>query len=299
MASPQPKDESESVTSTWQKSSDIAELYKAVEAATRPFAKLMVELTEHLTTLKSTPVEIFDLGCGTGAVEAEIYDSVPKEAWKDLKVLAGDISPAMLAYLEQRGKEEEWSNMTTAVVDGSKLAESSAGSGFAHIFVGFVIFVLPPSTIAQLTGKLLPGGSLAVSTWAHLPWFKLLDKTYSKMDNGPSMPAEEQLWKHMSDGLPWHDANYVREQLEEAGLERVEIVQRKERVDCGTPDLFVTTMEFVLRMLSVQFPEEKRGAWIKEVADTMKRILVEEVGGPDEHVFMEFEGIVGVGLKGE
>nr|GFD51825.1 hypothetical protein [Tanacetum cinerariifolium] len=63
--------------------------------------------------------------------------------------------------------------------------------------------------------------------------------------------------------------------------------------------VFMTTMSIVLGMLSAQWPEEKREAWLKELLETMKGIVIEEVGGPDGHVFMDFEGIVGVGVKGE
>lgn len=289
--------EAESIRTAWQQTSDVAQRYKAAENATRPFARLMVQLTEQLTTLKSTPVEIFDLACGTGAVEAEIYDSVKKEEWKDLRILGGDISPPMLEYLKQRGEEEGWTGLETRVVDGGKLDEGAVGEGFAHVFVGFAIFVLPPETIKQLTQKLLPGGTLAVSTWAYLPWFGLLAKTYAKMANGPVLPTEEQLWRGMTNGRPWHQASFLEEHLKDAGLKTVQVVQRKERVDGGTPDSFMTTMGFVLGMLSAQWPEEKRETWLKEVGNTMKEILIEEVGGPDGHVFMEFEGIVGVGLK--
>lgn len=257
----------------------------------------MVELTEAITTIKTTPVEIFDLGCGTGAVVAEIYALLKKEQWKDLKILAGDVSPAMLSYLAQRAEEEGWPGVETRVVDGSKLDEANFGDAFSHVFVGFAVFIMPPDTIKKLSQRLAKGGTLAVSTWAYLPWFLLLERTLGKIEDGPSMPTEQQLWKMMTNGQAWEDAGFVRKQLEEAGLEKVEVVQRKENVDCGTPETSMITFKFVLGILSTQWPEEKRAKWLDGVADTMTAILVEDVGGPDKHVFMEFEGIVGVGLK--
>jgi hypothetical protein len=62
-------------------------------------------------------------------------------------------------------------------------------------------------------------------------------------------------------------------------------------------DVFMATLELVLGMLSMKWPEEKREEWIKEVRKGMRDILVKDVGGPNELVFMEFEGIVGVGVK--
>lgn len=287
----------DAIKSAWQQDPNVAQRYKMAENATRPFARTMVQLTEKLTSLKTTPVEIFDLGSGTGAVEAEIYDSLPKESWPDLKILAGDISPPMLEFLKQRSEEEAWGGVTTKVVDGSKLDESGVGDTYAHIFVGFAIFVMPPGTVKQLVARLVPGGTLAITTWAYLPWFSLLARTYAEMEDGPIMPTEEELWQKMTNGQAWHKASFIKEQLEEAGLEKVEVVQWKENVDCGTPDLFMKTFGFVVTLLSTQWPEEKRGAWTKEVVDTMAAILVKDVGGVDQHLFMEFEGIVGAGLK--
>jgi hypothetical protein len=89
----------------------------------------------------------------------------------------------------------------------------------------------------------------------------------------------------------------VRQQLEEAGLSKVNVVQRKVNVECRMLDVFMATLELVLGMLSMKWPEEKREEWIKEVRKGMRDILVKDVGGPNELVFMEFEGIVGVGVK--
>ena len=287
----------DAVKSAWQHSTDVAQRYKMAENATRPFAKTMVDLTEQMTTIKTTPVQIFDLGCGTGAVVAEIYASLKQEQWGDVEVLAGDVSPAMLEYLKKRGEEEGWSGLTTKIVDGSELESADVRDAFSHTFVGFAVFMLPPDTIKKLSQRLAKGGTLAVSTWAYLPWFPLLSRTLQKLSDGPSMPTEKQLWAMMTNGQAWEDKAFVHKQLEEAGLSKVEVVQRKENVDCGTAETFMTTFKFVLGMLSTQWPEEKRGKWLEEIADTMTAILIEDVGGPDKHVFMEFEGIVGVGLK--
>lgn len=288
---------SDAVKAHWQQSADVASRYKMAENATRPFAKTMVDLTERLTTLKTTPVDIFDLGCGTGAVCAEVYASVKQQDWKDLKILAGDVSPPMLEYLAKRAEEEEWPHVETRIVDGAKLDEAGLGDGWSHIFVGFAVFTFPSSSIAQLAEKLASGGTLAVSTWACLPWFGLLEKTLGRIEDGPGMPTEQQIWKMMTYEQAWQDKGFVEKQFKEAGLAKVEVVQRKENVDCGTPETFMTTFKFVLGMFSTQWPEEKRAKWLEEVADTMTAILIEDVGGPDEHVFMEFEGIVCVGLK--
>lgn len=286
-----------SITSAWQ-TSDVAQRYKAAENATRPFAKTMVDLSEELTTIKTAPARIFDLGCGTGAVEAELYAAVKREQWDGLSVLAGDISPPMLEYLKARGKNEGWSGLETRVVDGMKL-DLADEPGFEHVFVSFAIFVLPSDVTAKLAAKVKTGGTLAISTWANMPWYDLLGRTYARMQDGPDLPSREQLWASFTNSRPWNEATFVRRQLEDAGLGRVEVTQKKINVECGTPDIFMTTMGFMLGMLSKQWPEEKREEWARDVARTMKGILVEDAGGEGKSVFMDFEGIVGVGVKEE
>lgn len=286
-----------STTCAWQ-SADIVMRYQAVENATRPFAAIMVAESQLPSSLASKPAHIFDLGCGTGAVEAEIYRAVPGEQWRDVKVLAGDISEPMVGYLEKRGGEEGWTGLETRIVDGKDVGSMEEG-GFSHVFLGFAVFMLPGDALVKLGEKLAKGGVLGVSTWAQLAWYGLLGRTYERMEDGPVLPSPQELWSSFTDGRAWNDVAFVKARLEEAGLERVHTVQRKFNVDCGTPDLFMTTMGFMLGMLSKQWPEEKREKWSREVAETMMSVVTEDAGGADKHFFLDFEGIVGVGWKKE
>lgn len=288
-----------SIKSAWQQTTDVAERYKVAENATRPFAKIMIDLANKLAPPPSPPLRVFDLACGTGAVEAELYAATPREQWDGLSVLAGDISPPMLEYLSARKEAEGWSGVQTKVVDGAKVEDAGVGADFARVFVGFAIFVLPVDTLGKLAKLVRPGGTLAVSSWAYLPWFPLLEEAYKGIQDGPEMPTHEQLYAGMMNGQPWQDRAFVKGQLEEVGLQRVEVVQEVFNVDCGTPDNFMTAMGFVLGLLSHRWPEEKREVWSKEVSAGMRKVVVEKVGGEDKHLFLDFEGIVGVGVKGE
>ncbi|KAF3003194.1 hypothetical protein E8E13_009523 [Curvularia kusanoi] len=288
----------------WQSDPNIAARYKAAENATRPFAKIMVELSTQLapsTQDKEAPVEIFDLGCGTGAVEAEIYASRNGLEKRALDILAGDISPPMLAYLAERAKEEGWEGVQTQIFDGQKLAESEvlAGRAFEHIYVAFAIFMLPPDTPAKLAKLLKNGATLATSTWVDLPWFPVLKEAYARMADGPGKLERSDVWKAITNGLGWWDPAFVQKTLEEAGLKQVEVVTEKVRADCGTPENVMATMGFVLTVLSKAWPEEKREGWLVDVKQTFREVLVEQAGGEDKKVVWEFEGIVGVGVKEE
>jgi ubiquinone/menaquinone biosynthesis C-methylase UbiE len=95
---------------------EAAKRYKNAECATLPFAKIIIEKSG-LAQLGSE-VHVFDLACGTGAVIQELYNAVPREKWGQLKVLGGDVSPPMLAYLEARGKDQGWTGLETQIIDG-------------------------------------------------------------------------------------------------------------------------------------------------------------------------------------
>lgn len=97
-----------------------AQRYKNAEVATLPYAKIIVEksgIAKHVDI--GAEAHVLDFACGTGAVIHGLYNSVPKEKWGSLKVTGTDMSPAMLEYLEARGKREGWTGLETKVVDGN------------------------------------------------------------------------------------------------------------------------------------------------------------------------------------
>lgn len=117
-----PKDNTEKVhdmaTSGWQQS-DIASKYKLAENATRPYAAFMMKKASLATHVGD--INAFDLACGTGSVEVELYNALPKEKWGDgsVKVFGGDVSDSMLGYLKERGEKEGWTGLSTGIVDGN------------------------------------------------------------------------------------------------------------------------------------------------------------------------------------
>lgn len=296
---------SSTIKAAWQADAEIAARYINAENATRPFAKLMLEMADAVAPSSVSSGEqdhrIFDLGCGTGAIEAELYARLSPADAARVRILAGDVSPPMLAYLAQRAEEQGWSGVTTRIVDGTKLDDAQLdGAEFDRVYVCFAVFMLPVDTPAKLAGLVRKGGVVGVSSWADLPWFPVLKRAYEEMgDEGPGELSRETVWSVVTNGKPWFEKGFVKEALEGAGLKGVEVRQERVRVKCGTPDMVMLNMGFVLGILSQQWPEEKREGWLKEVNERMRAIIVEQAGGEDGTVFWEFEGIVGVGVKGE
>jgi ubiquinone/menaquinone biosynthesis C-methylase UbiE len=99
------------------KNSDVTEKYKSAEVVTRPMADAIVKraaLDKH-----EGEILAFDLGTGTGAQVAAFYDALPKEKWNSARILAGDISEPMLAFVKERGQQEGWTGLETGIVDGA------------------------------------------------------------------------------------------------------------------------------------------------------------------------------------
>ncbi|OSS52619.1 hypothetical protein B5807_02489 [Epicoccum nigrum] len=295
------------IRAAWQDDPDVARRYAIAERATRPFAAMMVQLARELappslTHKEGDSVDVFDLGCGTGAVEAEVYGALGSGSGTDgVRILAGDVSAPMLSYLSARAADEGWAGVDVQTVDGTRLADAPAlqGRAFDAVYVGFAIFMLPPAAPAQLAALLKPRGSLAVSSWAILPWFPLLAEAYARMHDGPPPPVQRDVWSAVTNGLPWHDKAFVRETLQQAGLEQVTVRQEKVSVDVGDADTVMGSMGFVLGILSQQWPEEKREAWLADAKRAFREVVVESERGEGEGMEWVFEGIVGVGVKPE
>lgn len=69
-------------------------------------------------------MRLWDLARGTGAVVASFYDKLREEKQEEdeearltIKVLAVDVSPAMVEYVRERGAREGWGNALNLVTD--------------------------------------------------------------------------------------------------------------------------------------------------------------------------------------
>ena len=274
---------------------DVAERYANAENATRPFAKMMVERSG-LEQQLDKDVHIFDLATGTGAAIQELYDAVPKEQWGHLKVLGGDVSASMIEYLKRRGEAQGWTGLSVQVVDGNNLAFPP--ESFTHIFCTFAIFVLP-SCLPTLFSLLKPGGFIGITTWSSLPWQSLLDTCIPKIRGQPYLPSAAEVKNKMFSGRDWDKRDYVASQLEGAGFERVETDVAERRAQVGSPKMFMEGMQFPLMIVKTFWEESKREEWLKELNELIYKEIVDQAGGEDHPVGMDFGGIIAWGWKKE
>lgn len=275
----------------------IAARYARAEAATIPYASIILDKASIVSNIKqhNSTVNALDFGCGTGAVTAVLYDTIPKENWGKVKVLGGDISQPMLTYLEERGEKNGWTGLSTQIVDGANIQLED--NQFTHIFANAIIFFLPLGTLSKLFNLLQPGGFVGLTTWATLSWYSHLERAVKNMANPPPLPPFAELRDSLQKNNAWHEPSFVKQQLEEAGFQDVDIVVEKKNVPCGTPQEFCESMRVPLTMLTGQWSENERQEILKDVLAELKKVMLEEAGGKEEQCYMAMEGIVGSGWK--
>jgi ubiquinone/menaquinone biosynthesis C-methylase UbiE len=100
-------------------------------------------------------MRFLDVAAGSGAL------SIPA-ARLGARVLATDLSPAMLALLEQRAREEELS-IETQDMDGNALELEDAGFDMAGSQFGVMLFPDMPKGIAEMARVVKPGGRVLMS----------------------------------------------------------------------------------------------------------------------------------------
>ncbi|KAK7186710.1 hypothetical protein DPSP01_001063 [Paraphaeosphaeria sporulosa] len=275
----------------------IAEKYTRTEAATIPFANIILDKGSIVSkiTQHNCAINAFDFGCGTGAVTAALYEKVPKEHWPNVKVLGGDISQPMLTYLQERGEKNGWTGLTTQIVDGANI--QLAPNQFTHIFANAIIFFLPLGALSNLFELLQPGGYIGMTTWAALNWYGHVQRAVNNMANPPFFPPFEEVRAMLQHNNAWHEPSFVKQQLENAGFQNVDIVVEKRTVAVGTPEHFCESMKLPLKMFAGQWEESKRDQISKEVMEELKKVMLEVAGGEEGECYMTMEGIVGSGWK--
>ncbi|KAF1955046.1 S-adenosyl-L-methionine-dependent methyltransferase [Byssothecium circinans] len=229
-------------TNLWQ-DDDTATKYALAERATAPYAGTMIQNTKLAQFIEAgNKAHVLDLACGTGVVTAALYDAVPKSRWDDVKVLCGDGSESMLKFLKGRAEREGWVGVRTEVVDRRSLTLTLPPSTYTHLFINFAIFALPPTTLTSCLALVRPGGAIAISSWAYLPWYPFVQRAVARMPSPPSMPSFEELRRVMHGGRDWHSPGFVEKEMQDAGVQDVRVVTSKVRVDCGSPAQFCDTI---------------------------------------------------------
>jgi ubiquinone/menaquinone biosynthesis C-methylase UbiE len=172
-------------------------------------------------------MRFLDVAAGSGAL------SIPA-ARLGARVLAIDLSPAMLELLERRAREEELS-IETQVMDGHALVLEDDRFDLAGSQFGVMVFPDMPRGIAEMARVVRPGGRVLVSAYGDphaiefLGFFVAAIQTVVTSFEGPPMdplPLPFQL----------HDPERLGRELENAGLRDVEVETISERTEFRSGD---------------------------------------------------------------
>jgi ubiquinone/menaquinone biosynthesis C-methylase UbiE len=214
-------------------------------------------------------MRFLDVAAGSGAL------SLPA-ARLGAKVLATDLSPAMLALLRERARRENL-DIETQVMDGQNLELDNNSFDIAGSQFGVMTFPDQPRGIREMTRVVKPGGRVVMIVYgspAEIDFLGLfVDAVHSvRPDFVPSMdppPPEFRL----------ADPEKLRRELVEAGLKQVQVDRISESTEFKTPKFLWEwiiysnpIVEMILGMLSVN--NDERGT----IEKTMYKLWQERAG---------------------
>ncbi len=131
-----------------------------------------------------------DIGCGAGATSLALARAVGPEG----RVLGADISPALLAHAEARGREAGLGHAAFALADAETHPFPPAGFDLALSRFGVMFFADTAAAFANIARALRPGGRIALAVWTELeanPWFTLpRDAALARLPAPAPRPAE-------------------------------------------------------------------------------------------------------------
>ena len=122
----------------------------------------------HIVSTISPPITsssyILDSACGTGIVSEQIKLQCP-----EARIMATDLSPAMIEETKRRIETEGWTNMQTDILDVRSLS-TLPDSTFTHVIINFGLLAPgDPGSAIKVTREvfrvLKPSGVAVLSTW--------------------------------------------------------------------------------------------------------------------------------------
>lgn len=232
-------------------------------------------------------MRFLDVAAGSGAL------SIPA-ARQGAQVLATDISPAMIARLEARARDEGLANLEARVMDGHALELDDDSFDISGSMFGVMLFPDLPRGLGELARVTRPGGQVLMVAFGPPPKVEFLGFFMGAMKAAvpgftgfPTDPPP----------LEFQVANpeTLRQRLAEAGLKdiRVETVNyQMEALSATHLWNAVTNSNPIGAMLVADLSEEQRGA----VLQALGGMLLERSDGSGPAVLNNAVNI-GIGTK--
>jgi len=108
---------------------------------------------------------IADIGAGTGLFTMLFADAVKPNG----NVVAVDISPAFVEYIQSTAKKRRVKNVTAIVANGTEVGLPDASVDLAYLSDVYHHFEHPAETLASIRKALKPGGRMVVIDYERIP----------------------------------------------------------------------------------------------------------------------------------
>ncbi len=128
------------------------------DSAAQLQAQVREELLSRMDTLRDSPADILDLGCGTGTAAEAL-----KKRFRGARVVAADIAPGMVQAARRRSRF--WRSFECVEADAHRLPMPDAS--FDVVFTNLMLQWADPldDALAQIGRVLRPGGLLLASSF--------------------------------------------------------------------------------------------------------------------------------------
>ena len=204
------------------------------------------------------------------------------------EVVAVDFAAEMIATLRRRVAEEGVGTVTAVEADGQALPFDAGRFDGVFSMFGLIFFPDPAAGLREAHRVLVPGGRIAVSSWAPLGGIPLLSACFRAMkEHLPWLPFGDQ-------AAPFGDPESLLDALRSAGFEDVAVHTVAHRADAASVAAFWETNErssAPLVLLRQQLSAAEWEALGASVVDQLRR----EFG--EGEVAMAWPARIAVGTK--
>lgn len=256
--------------------SDAAKVY-AAQASTMTItaADRLIEIAHSIQPFSSESY-VLDNGAGNGALTVALISRFP-----NAKALAADAAPGMISILKERAIP----NVETKVMDAcvENAPNGLKNESFSHVLSTFMVQFVPQpmSVVREMYRTCTPGGMIGLGIWGEMDVKHAWDDACMELDPEGYTPHNS-----FAEG-GWETAEEVESALIEAGFRDIQTekfhaawhFQSAEQfadfwIGCGNPG--------IMKMQS---------GWkgnLREVRDTMIRVVNEKYGGGNKFVMQAF-----------
>jgi predicted methyltransferase len=142
---------------------DVAAWNRAFESERR---EVYVKRDEIVAATGAKPgMTVADIGAGTGLFTMLFANAVKPGG----SVVAVDISPAFIEYIQETAKKRRMRNVTAVLGNGSDVGLPEASMDLAYLSDVYHHFEHPEETLASIRKALKPGGRMVVIDYERIP----------------------------------------------------------------------------------------------------------------------------------